>query len=180
MILLNGKEKLEVMKINKVLLDTCFLIELAKENAPMHKNAVDYFNYFNNNDIPYFISPIVISEYWQNEFVKDFCIDYFKQLSFNVTNGLQVGEMYRLLYKVDPGHVVNKMCIKDDIKILSHLIVNSDIDCFITKDSNCIKDFIDPLKEHIPAFNNLVVIDINDSISSNLVPQIVMEFPAQK
>jgi predicted nucleic acid-binding protein len=93
-------KKSNSIKINKVLLDTCFLIELSDKNKPLHQNAKEYFDYFNENNIPYYLSPIVVSEYWQNDLVKDFPIKNFKLLSFNFPEGLKAAEINRVLKKI--------------------------------------------------------------------------------
>lgn len=68
--------------ISKVLLDTCFLIELADKKSECHQNALDYFHYFNENNIDYFLSPIVVAEYWHNSLIDDFPKENFKLLTF--------------------------------------------------------------------------------------------------
>lgn len=164
------------MKINKVLLDTCFLIELADKNKPCHKNAKDYFDYFNKHNIPYYLSPIVVAEYWQNDLVNDFPINSFRHLSFNITEGRESAILNKRLveHKDKLNENASKACIKDDIKILSHLIVTNDIDCFITKDTQAIDNYINPLKSFYPAFQKLKIFDINNPCI--LEPQLSINF----
>ena len=164
------------MKINKVLVDTCFLIELFDDTKPKHQNALDYFEYFTKHQIPCYLSPIVVSEYWQNDAIDSFPSELFRLLSFNYAEGRKAGELNVLLKEIkgsvkDKSLSKEKSSIKDDIKIISHLLTTSDIDCFITKDTSCIKDYITPLKNKIPSLSKKTVIDINDAIEKTLVPQ---------
>ncbi len=48
---------------NSVLLDTSFFIRLLYPEDRLHQNAVDYFQYFLNNDISLKVSTISIAEY---------------------------------------------------------------------------------------------------------------------
>lgn len=169
-------------KVNKVLLDTCFLIELSDKTKEKHQNAKDYFDYFNEHDIPYFLSPIVVSEYWQNDLIEDFPTENFRYLSFNYPEGHKAAEINRILKKIKESNngnpnSIKKDYIKDDIKIIAHLLVTNDIDCFITKDSTCINDYINPIKEKVPELAKKIIIDINEPITSNFVPQSKIAFP---
>ena len=48
---------------NSVLLDTSFLIRFLKSDDPLHRNTIDYFNYFIENKIILKTSTIAIAEY---------------------------------------------------------------------------------------------------------------------
>ena len=166
--------------ISKVLVDTCFLIELAGKDKECHQSALDYFQYFNENNIEYYLSPIVAAEYWHNNLVADFPSTHFKHLTFNCIDGFQTGSIARVL-KEKNGIVANgtdKHDIKDDYKLLAQLIVNNNIDCFITKDGNLITKYVEPLLDYFPALRNVMFIDIKSQpITSTFKPQIVIDFP---
>jgi hypothetical protein len=165
--------------ISKVLLDTCFLIELADKNKPCHKTANEYYNFFQEKNIDCYLSPIVVSEYWHNDLVEDFPIENFKHLTFNIIDGHHTGQIAKTL-KNKKGKVakgVGKHAIKDDYKLLAQLIVNNEIDCFITKDGDLIKDYASPLKEIFPALKKVRFININTQpIESTLKPQRQIKF----
>ena len=49
--------------IKTVLVDNSFVTRLLKSDDPFHKNVVDYYQYFLENNITMFLSTIVVSEY---------------------------------------------------------------------------------------------------------------------
>lgn len=53
-----------------VILDTSFLIRLLSAKDSLHLNAVGYFKYFLENDIPMYVSTISVAEYCVNS---EFC-----------------------------------------------------------------------------------------------------------
>ena len=46
-----------------VLLDTSYLITLADKNRPHHEAARRYWKYFLENEIPIYLSTVVVSEF---------------------------------------------------------------------------------------------------------------------
>lgn len=165
--------------ISRVLLDTCFLIEMVKDGAECQKNALDYFNYFNENNIDYFLSPIVVSEYWHNDLVDDFSMANFKHLTYNFIDGRNTAAIAKVL-KEKKGIQAKgngKYDIKDDYKLMAHLLVDNKIDCFITKDKDMLKKYVEPIKELFPELKNVTFIDINLPISATLKPQTEINFP---
>ena len=46
-----------------VMLDTSFLIRLLKEDDPLHKSALNYYQYLLENEYLLFVSTIALAEY---------------------------------------------------------------------------------------------------------------------
>lgn len=152
---------------------------MVKKGAECQQNAIDYFNYFNENNIDYYLSPIVVSEYWHNDLVTDFSMDKFKHLTFNFIDGRNTAAIAKMLKekKGIQAKGEGKYDIKDDYKLMAHLLVENNIDCFITKDKEMLEKYVEPIKELFPALKKVMFIDINQPISTTFKPQTQLTFP---
>ena|ERR1035437_6744055 len=158
-----------------VLTDTSFLIELSNKNSLLHGNAKGYWGYFNENDIDPVLSPIVASEFWQQFIEDEFPSESFKKLTYNYFHGAKTAELNRYLEEVK-GFPEGKCkaCIRDDLKILSHLIIDKNIDYFITKDSDFIT-LANSLKEKFVELKKVRFIDIKTSFENEFQVQKEMD-----
>lgn len=89
--LINGSLKLEESMAKKkeeakysVILDTSFMIRFLSKSDKLHDNALGYFRYFLEHDIPMYFSTISIAEYCVKGDFEDLPFQYIRVLPFNV------------------------------------------------------------------------------------------------
>ena len=114
-----------------VLLDTSFLITLAGKNRPHHEAARRYWQHFIENQIPIFLSTIVVSEFCVKQEIDPQILRCCVVLPFNWDDALQVA---RLDWKSLRPPGVERDALKDDIKIIAQA-ARMDVEFVITDDS---------------------------------------------
>lgn len=132
-----------------VILDTSFIIRLLDLNSPLHQNAIDYFRYFLNNDIPLYFSTISIAEYCVKGDFKDLPFSNLRILPFNIFHAKEAGLFTRILFnakKVGELKVDQRVIVPNDSKIIAQGSYEKDIKYFVTSDSESLK-FIEILRK---------------------------------
>jgi len=130
------------MENRKVLLDTSFLISLAQEERPNHKNATEYFKYLLENGYTLILSSIVVAEFETKQQIPDSFLKHFQLCNFTFIDGRKAGELTTTPLRSD-GDSNSRDAIKDDYKLLAQ-IINNDIGYIATEDSQAIKKIYDP------------------------------------
>lgn len=133
--------------IKTILLDNSFVTRLLKSNDEYHQNAIEYFQYFLENEIILYLSTIVISEYAVADNPDNLlALEAFQILEFDYGDAKLSGEYFAFL-KNDEELRENeeRKVIINDIKLFAQ-IQNRKIDAFISKDRKALNKMINPLK----------------------------------
>lgn len=136
-----------------VLLDTSFLIRLLDGNSPLHSNAVGYFRYFCENDIPMYVSTITIAEYCVRGELSDLPLQVVRILPFNINHAETAGRFARCLFDAKARgyiEVDDRKVIPNDAKLFAQGAFHSDIKYFVTSDVKS-KTCIEVLRKSIHA-----------------------------
>lgn len=153
--------------IDSVLLDSSFCIRLLKSDADYHQNAIDYFEFFLENDIEMYLSTIVVSEYAVGDNPDNLLsLNSFRLLEFDYADGKNAGQFLATLRSLGKfGEFGDRKVVINDIKLFSQ-IHNRNIDAFITKDKKSFAKIIEPLSKS----QNLKFefIDLSQSLNDKL------------
>lgn len=114
-----------------VLLDTSFLITLADKSRDHYESARLYWRYFLENDIPIFLSTIVVSEFCIKQEIPPDLLRCCVVLPFNWDHAQRAA---KLDWKRLRPEGVMRDALKDDIKIIAQAEV-VEADFAITDDS---------------------------------------------
>ena len=102
--------------MNGVLLDTSFLITLVDRTRPNHAVAMRYFKECARQQIPMYLSAIVISEFQVKQGINDLPMRHFVVLPFNIDHAMRCGLLTRQLQR-DAGD--DRVRVKDDVKLIA-------------------------------------------------------------
>jgi len=153
--------------INSVLLDSSFCIRLLKADADFHKNVVEYFEYFLENEIELYLSTIVVSEYAVGDNPDNLLsLNAFRLLEFDYSDAKTAGSFFaELKGNEDLRNSKQRKVIINDIKLFAQ-IHNRQIDAYITKDRKSLNKMIEPLRNsHNLKFEFLdLSISLNDKL----------------
>lgn len=84
--------------IKTILLDNSFVTRLLKSNDEYHQNAIEYFQYFLENEIILYLSTIVISEYAVADNPDNLlALEAFQILEFDYGDAKLSGEYFAFL-----------------------------------------------------------------------------------
>lgn len=114
-----------------VLLDTSFLITLAGQNRPHHETARRYWRHFLENQIPIFLSTIVVSEFCIKQEIPPEILRCCVVLPFNWDDAQQAA---KLDWKRLRPAGVERDALKDDMKIIAQA-ARADAEFVITDDT---------------------------------------------
>lgn len=121
-----------------VILDTSFLIRLLSKGDGLHINALGYFKYFLDNNIPMYISTITISEYCVKGDVSELPLKNLRIIPFNFQHATVAGKFANALYAArDAGEIVvdQRLIVPNDAKIFAQANCCDDVLYFVTSDS---------------------------------------------
>lgn len=149
----NGFLKYEELMAKKesdysVILDTSFMIRLLSESDKLHGNALGYFRYFLDNEIPMYFSTVSVAEYCVRGDFQDLPFQNIRILPFNIFHGKEAGRFARTLYSARANkqlHVPDRLIIPNDSKLFAQGSVEKDIRYFVTADVES-KKVIDTLR----------------------------------
>lgn len=154
-------------EVNSILLDSSFCIRLLKSDADFHKNTVEYFEYFLENEIELYLSTIVVSEYAVGDNPDNLLsLNAFKLLEFDYADAKTAGDFFaELKGNEDLRELEQRKVIINNIKLFTQ-IHNRQIDGYITKDRKSLSKMIEPLsKSHNLKFE---FIDLSVSLKDKL------------
>jgi hypothetical protein len=126
-----------------VLLDTSYLITLADRNRPHHDAAKRYWKHFLENQIPIYLSTVVVSEFCLKQPLDTDILRHCVVLPFNYDDALKCAALNFTAYK-DTG--VGRDALKDDFKLIAQAEVKQAA-YLITDDSDTMFKFCRQLKE---------------------------------
>lgn len=147
---------------HSVLLDTSFFIRLLNDDDPLHKNAVDYFSYFLENDIALKVSTITIAEYCVLGKTEDLPLKNVQILPFNLKDAEKTGEFAKILFaenKMSPEKLTPRAIIPNDSKLFAQADLDKTVTHFITSDVRSKNTLALLRKETTPKFE-IITIDI--------------------
>lgn len=153
--------------IRSVLVDSSFCIRLLKKDADFHKNAVDYFEYFLENEVELYLSTIVVSEYAVGDNPDNLLsLNTFRLLEFDYADAKIAGDFFaELKGNENLRETEQRKVIINDIKLFAQ-IKNREIDAYITKDRKSLSKIIEPLKKSHNL--NFEFIDLSVSLNDKL------------
>ena len=102
------------------MLDTSFLIRLLKEDDPLHKSALEYYQYLLENEYILFVSTIALAEYCVKGKLDEIPLDNLRVVPFNLDHSAIAGEFAATLFaareqgEFKPGH---RLIIPNDTHI---------------------------------------------------------------
>lgn len=131
-----------------VILDTSFMIRFLSESDCLHANAVGYFRYFVEHEIPMYFSTISIAEYCVKGDFYDLPFLYIRILPFNVFHGKEAGRFTQALFAAKAKKIIEvagRVIIPNDSKLFAQGSVEKDIRYFVTSDVES-KKVIDVLR----------------------------------
>lgn len=114
-----------------VLIDTSFLITLADKNRAHHEAARRYWRHFLDNQIPIFLSAIVVSEFCIKQEIPPDILRCCVVVPFNWDDALRAAKLD--WKKLRPAGV-ERDALKDDVKILAQA-ARIDAEFVITDDT---------------------------------------------
>lgn len=126
-----------------VLLDTSFLITLAGKNRPHHEAARRYWQHFLENQIPIFLSTIVVSEFCIKQEIPADILRCCVVLPFNWNDAQRAA---KLDWKRLRPAGVERDALKDDIKIIAQA-AGADTEFVITDDTESFFRYCQAFKE---------------------------------
>jgi len=125
-----------------VLLDTSFLITLAGSNRANHQAARRYWKHFLENQMPLFLSTIVVSEFSVKQTLGPEVLRHCVVLPFNYQDALKSAELHKHRYAASAG---GRDALKDDLKLIAQAEI-AQAEFLITDDSDTMFKFIQHLK----------------------------------
>ncbi len=126
-----------------VLLDTSFLITLAGPAREHHQVARRYWRHFQENDIPIFLSAIVVAEFYVKQELPPDILRACVVLPFNWDDALRAA---KLDWKRVRPEGIERDALKDDIKIIAQA-ARADAEFVITGDTASFYRFCQTFKE---------------------------------
>jgi len=125
-----------------VLLDTSFLITLADKSRKHHETARRYWRHFLENQIPIFLSTIVVSEFCIKQEIPPEILRCCVLLPFNWDDAERAAKMD--WQRLRPA-AVERQALKDDVKIIAQA-VGVDAEFVITDDAESFYRYCSGLK----------------------------------
>lgn len=125
-----------------VLLDTSFFIRLLSSNDPLHQNALGYYKYFLDNEIPMLVSTVSIAEYCVKGDMTELPFRQLRIVPFNLQHASKAGEIARILYEAknaDSLQVDSRLIIPNDSKLFAQAATEDNVKFFVTSDTKSLK-----------------------------------------
>jgi hypothetical protein len=126
-----------------VVIDTSFLITLAGKNRKNHDAARRYWRHFLDNEIPVFLSTVVVSEFCIKQAIDPEILRCCVVLPFNWDDALRAAQLDWT--RARPPDVPRD-ALKDDIKIIAQAAV-AEAEFVITDDTESFYRYCEAFKE---------------------------------
>lgn len=104
------------------MLDTSFLIRLLNEKDPLHKTAVEYFQYLLEQEYVLYVSTIALAEYCVKGELDEIPFENLRVVPFNLDHSSTAGEFAAILYeakKKGEFSPESRLIIPNDTKIFA-------------------------------------------------------------
>ena len=103
--------------------DTCFIIRLISSSAPLHKNAVEYFQHFMTSENCIFrMSSIALAEYLVKGKIEELPLNNIQLVAFNPYDAILAGDFAKILFEAKSKGVLNvesRIMIQNDVKLMA-------------------------------------------------------------
>ncbi len=123
---------------HSVLLDTSFFIRLLNDEDKLHKNALDYFRYFLENEIVLKISTISIAEYCVLGHIDELPLINLQIIPFNLDHAKIAGEFANIIFSeklITLEELKPRAIIPNDSKLFAQADSDQSILYFVTSDT---------------------------------------------
>jgi hypothetical protein len=127
--------------LNKVLVDTSFLISFADPARTHHAAAHEYFRTCLSHDWQIHLSTIAVAEFQVRQPINDLPLRNFWMLPFNVEHAMSCALLWHALAR-DP--VDDRVRFKDDLKLIAQCDVEG-ITHVLTEDANTLTKYVERL-----------------------------------
>lgn len=147
--------------MHSVLLDTSFLIRLLNSNDSLHKNAIEYYKYFIENDIIMKFSTISIAEFCVRDEIENLPLKDLQIIPFNLDHAKTAGKFACSIFSqknISQIPIRPRAIIPNDAKLFAQAHLDKSITHFITSDTESGKT-IALLNNEIKT--NFTFVDIN-------------------
>lgn len=108
--------------INSVLLDTSFFVRLLNCNEILHKSAINYFQFFLENDIILKVSTISVAEYCVKGYFNDLPIKNLQIVPFNLDHAKRTAEFAKAIFEENKSaldKISPRLLIPNDSKLFA-------------------------------------------------------------
>ena len=123
------------------LLDTSFLITLAGRDRANHQAAKRYWKHFLENQVPLYLSTIVVSEFSVKQVLGPEILRHCVVLPFNYQDALKSAELHKLRYAAAG---LSRDALKDDLKLIAQAQL-AGAEFLVTDDSDTMFKFVQHL-----------------------------------
>lgn len=140
---------------HSVLLDTSFFIRLLNDEDALHKNALDYYKYYLENEIILKISTISIAEYCVLVKLEDLPLKNIQIVPFNLNQAERTGEFAKVIFaenKVSKEKLSPRAIIPNDSKLFAQADLDKSLTHFATSDERSKKTLNNLKKGITPRF----------------------------
>lgn len=127
------------MILDGALVDTSFLISLAKPSETNHAAARQYYKGCLDRQVPLYLSTIVVSEFSVKQSVMDLELRNFIVLPFNIDHGIKAGQLWSLILRDDGD---SKTVVKDDLKLIAQCACEGSISHLLTGDEKTLAKYL--------------------------------------
>ena len=127
-----------------VLIDTSFLITLSDRQRTNHDAARRYWRHFLENDIPIYLSTIVVSEFCVRQEIPPEMLRACMVLPFNWDNAQRTAQLYNRTYTRPPEQ--SRVAFKDDLKLIAQAAI-AEAEFVITDDTRTFYSFCQSFRE---------------------------------
>ncbi len=141
---------------HSVLLDTSFFVRLLNEDDALHKNAMEYLQYFLENEIILKVSTITIAEYCVRGTIDELPLKNIQIVPFNLDHAQKTGEFADIIFqanKLSSERLFPRAIIPNDSKLFAQAHLDKTITHFITSDNRSKNTFAKLKKGTIPNFD---------------------------
>jgi len=126
-----------------VVIDTSFLITLADSNRSNHATARRYWRHFMDNEIPVYLSTVVVSEFYIKQEIPEDILCCCVVLPFNWDDALCAS---KLDWQHGRPSDVQRDALKDDVKIIAQAAVK-EAEFAITDDSKSFHRYCESFRQ---------------------------------
>jgi predicted nucleic acid-binding protein len=130
--------------LDGALVDTSFLISLAKPAEGNHAAARQYYKSCLDRHVPLYLSTVVVAEFSVKQSVMDLELRNFVVLPFNIDHAMKAGQLWNLIARDDGD---SKAVVKDDLKLIAQCACEGSISHLLTGDDKTLAKYLRQLAQ---------------------------------
>jgi predicted nucleic acid-binding protein len=128
------------------MLDTSYFITLFDDTRAYHEDAKEYYKYFISNNVPMYLSTIMIAEYTQKDSIEEhIATGNFKIIPFTYDDAIISGMISNKLTDISRNASDTRADAKDDVKLLAQT-KRENISHLITADERTLVKYCNKLR----------------------------------